>query len=569
MATAAIIQITGSRGASIKKSAARIVGTLTGGLYVLFIASATLIDSWLFNAFLIFGIVTSLGIASYFHNRVSYMFAVVGITLSLVGFPLAVNPDMANLFDHVQLRCVGIAFGILMSMVAGMVIPYPDDHQELSAVKKYTQGFLNKLFLSGEDSSTTLIRGFLVFVSKKWQLVDDEIYGSRHEQQDKLSSRAAFYDSINIGVRAIELKQLGDQVGMTKDAWALLIASRFNIVVDEEFRQQWQLAKTSRTQMFAEQVVLFSQQLARLTTEEATFDYSKKQYVSDIGRFTDGLVVVNNMLRAAVALFALSFMWIELQWEDGMTAMIMAGMIFSVYAANPGAEQAQSANFYAQLVAGVFGFIVTFGVMPIGSPWLVAVASFIGVYLMAYWYWQSKSLLKVVCMVSLFSWTNLVPLTSTPSFDFAHFLNSNVANITALMVMWCSFQLIPVRSTAQVIKRELRVFFTRFQNTNEEARKALNISNWILAAYAYLVSESDTMSINRMLFLKALQTVVNENKISEQEKQLLLSSVNKELLESKTNEETSLLIEDKRNTAAMHDFNWFILCERYRLLNQK
>ncbi|GAM74763.1 hypothetical protein JCM19241_1106 [Vibrio ishigakensis] len=40
MMTAAIIQITGTRGASIKKSVARLAGTFIGGAYVLFVASA-------------------------------------------------------------------------------------------------------------------------------------------------------------------------------------------------------------------------------------------------------------------------------------------------------------------------------------------------------------------------------------------------------------------------------------------------------------------------------------------------------------------------------------------------
>ena len=52
MMTTAIIQITGTRGASIRKAMARLAGTFMGGAYVLLIASVTLIDAWLFNSFI-------------------------------------------------------------------------------------------------------------------------------------------------------------------------------------------------------------------------------------------------------------------------------------------------------------------------------------------------------------------------------------------------------------------------------------------------------------------------------------------------------------------------------------
>ncbi|MGR5364116.1 FUSC family protein [Vibrio mediterranei] len=566
MATAAIIQITGSRGASIKKSAARIMGTLIGGAYVLFVASASLIDSWLFNSFIILGIVTSLGIASYFHGRVSYMFAVVGITLALVGFPLAAEPDMANLFDHVQLRCIGITFGILMAMVAAMIIPFADDQHELYSVKAYTENFLSKLFVSDESKATKLTRAFLVFVSKKWQLVDDEIYGSAGDKEDKLTSRTAFYDSINMGIRGIELKKLGETIGLPKKAWQKLIDVGFDLNIDAEALTEWQVEDTELVTVFNQEIALFATQLIQFHKISPTFDYANKEYANDIGRFTDGYVVINNMLRGAIALFILSFMWIELQWSSGMSAMIMAGMVMSVYAANPGAEKAQGPNLYAQFVAGPFAFIVNFVVMPIGSPWIVAVVSFIGVYLLAYWFWQSKSLFKVVCMVSLFSWTSLVSLSSAPSYDFANFLNSIIANITGLLVLWGTFYLIPARSTEEVIKKELKQFVIRFKNTSVDQRKALNISNWILSSYAYLTNVSDLVSIRRLLYLKALQNVINNEVLDKGDKDILLSSINQDFFKFGSNKEFSEFINVKSQTIANSNFRWFMLCDRYKSL---
>ncbi|MGV2986278.1 FUSC family protein [Vibrio sp. E150_011] len=573
MATAAIIQITGSRGASVKKSAARVLGTLVGGIYVLFIASVTLIDSWLYNSFLIVGIVVSLGIASYFHRRVSYMFAVVGITLSLVGFPVAAEADMTNLFDLVQVRCLGITFGILMSMIASMVIPYSDNKTELFSVKQYTTSFLRNVFQSESAATTKITSAFLSFVGKKWLVVDDEIYGSDQAKQEKLQSRATFYDCINIGIQAIELKKLGNAIGVTPTLWSILETDSFETKIDDALISQWNLKQPQLITLFTEQVRLFSQRLAEFDQHHSVFEYGSNLHVDEIGNFTDGYVVINNMVRASLALFTLSFVWIELQWESGMTAMIMAGMMISAYAANPGAERAMNANFYAQFIAGTFGFIVTFGVMPIGSPLLVFVASFIGVYLMAYWFWQSKSIFKIVCMVSLFSWTNLVPTTSAPTYDFEQFLNTVVANMTALIVLWAVYEIVPPRKTAVVIRDRLRLLTKKLRTKDTTVLSTFNVNNLILTAYSYLIEDSDSKTIKKLLYVKALLKILDTESVTADEQALLITSIDNDFSSFISNAELKNMMSDKFNTVADEDYKWFTLCkqfnELYRELNKR
>ncbi|MFS1983015.1 FUSC family protein [Vibrio breoganii] len=357
MMTAAIIQITGSSGASFKKSLARFTGTIVGGVYILLVASVTLIDAWLYNSFIILGIVVSLGIASYFHRRIAYMFAVVGITLALAGFPVATDADMSSLFDHVQLRCVAISFGILMSMIAGFIIPYADDAKELRFIKAFTQKFIDDLFEADESKVTKLIRGFLGLVSKRWLAVDDEIYGSAANKDRKQKRRSIFYDCINLGIQAIELRKLGDAIGLTQEAWQELKQQRFDLKDTSDFVSRFKL---SEYELLIEKAGEFSVNLDAFSHKETVFDYKQSKYINDIDHFTDGYLVLSNMLRATLALFLLSFMWIELQWSDGMGAIIMAGMVISVYAANPGAEGAFSTNIYAQFVAGSFAFFVNF-----------------------------------------------------------------------------------------------------------------------------------------------------------------------------------------------------------------
>ncbi|GEM77759.1 FUSC family protein [Vibrio superstes] len=564
MMTAAIIQITGNRGASFKKSAARLAGTVIGGMYVLFVASVTMIDAWLFNSFIILGIVVSLGISSYFHRRVAYMFAVVGITLSLVGFPIAAEADLTNLFDHVQLRCIGISFGILMSMLAGFIIPYADDKRELLFVKGQTDRFIAELFHSEASKVTKLIRAFLSLVGKKWLAVDDEIYGSEGNRSVKQKSRATFYDCINIGVQAIELRKLGDAIGMSKEAWQNLEEDNFELDPNSDFVTRWELSDLSLVDLFVSHATDFSKQLKAFKQQEVVYDYSETKYVDDINSFTDGYLVLCNMARAAFALFLLSFMWIELQWTDGMSAIIMAGMISSVYAANPGAEGAFSTNVYAQFVAGAFAFLINFIIMPIGSPVIMFITGFVGVYIMAYGFWQSRSLLKVVFMVSLFSWSNLVPLTNVPSYDFAHFLNSVLANLVGLLVLWTSYQLLPSRKTADVIKKRLTRLIKRLKQGEKNVKTKININNLILSSYSFLIDESDDDSVFTLLYTKALTRILDEEELSVEQRKLLLSSLDKNKKNLVLNQNLTELIEDKMAGKEQVRYNWFALS---RLLN--
>lgn len=523
----------------------------------MFVASATMIDAWLFNAFIILGIVVSLGIASYFHRRVAYMFAVVGITLSLVGFPIAAEADMTNLFDHVQLRCIGISFGILMSMVASYIIPYADDKRELLFVKAQTEKFISELFRSEASKVTKLIRTFLSLVGKKWLVVDDEIYGSHSDKSVKEKSRATFYDCINIGVQAIEYRKLGDAVGMSQSAWRALEDSGFKL--DTEYREKWQLAQGPLLELFEERSADFALQLQSFNQQEIVYDYSESKYVDDINNFTDGFLVLSNMARAMLALFLLSFMWIELQWQDGMSAIIMAGMISSVYASQPGAEGAFSTNIYAQFVAGAFAFLVNFIVMPIGSPVILFITGFIGVYTMAYWFWQSRSLMKIVFMVSLFSWSNLVPLTASPSYDFAYFLNSVVANLVGLLVLWTSYQVLPSRRTADVIKKRLTRLVKRLKHGDKNTKTKININNLILSSYSFLIDESDDDSVFTLLYTKALTRVLDEEELDQEQRKLLLASIDNGKTNLKLNQKLVDLIEHKIGSKEEVNYNWFAL----------
>ncbi|MEZ9159626.1 FUSC family protein [Vibrio lentus] len=564
MMTTAIIQITGTRGASIRKAMARLAGTFMGGAYVLLIASVTLIDAWLFNSFIILGIVVSLGIASYFHHRVSYMFAIVGVTLSLVGFPVAADPNMANLFDHVQLRCVGISFGIVMSMVASLMIPYPDDKRELTFVKKQTIHFIKTLFQSDASSVTKSIRIFLTMIGRKWLAVDDEIFGSQSDMAAKISSRTSFYDCINIAIMGIELRNMGDSAGMTQDAWQALQENDF--ILEASFAQEWSLTESDFFSLFHFQVKQFSAQLNNFSQQNGLVKTSETQFVDKISDFTDGYLVLINMFRAALALFLLSFMWIELQWQDGMGAMIMAGMVVSVFAANPGAEKAFSPNIYAQFLAGGFAFLVNFIVMPIGSPIIVYTVGFVGIYIMAYWFNQSKSLLKIIMMVSLFSWSNLVPTTSIPTFDFAHFLNTLVANMVGLIVLWLSYQLIPSRTAVDIVKRRVEQLVRKVKYKHKSAINQLNLNNLFLSFYPHVLGENEDDTVFRLLYTKSIVRVLANEMLDSVERDVLLSSLDSDKEQLLKNQALQKLVSSRVRDQAQLNYNWFALM---KLCNSK
>jgi hypothetical protein len=234
-------------------------------------------------------------------------------------------------------------------------------------------------------------------------------------------------------------------------------------------------------------------------------------------------------------------------------------MVVSVFAANPGAEKAFSPNIYAQFLAGGFAFLVNFIVMPIGSPIIVYTVGFVGVYIMAYWFNQSKSLLKIIMMVSLFSWGNLVPTTSIPSFDFAHFLNTLVANMVGLIVLWLSYQLIPSRTAVDIAKRRVKQLVRKVKNKHKSAISQLNLNNLFLSVYPHVLGENEDDTVFRLIYTKSIFRVLANEMLDSVERDVLLSSLDSDKEQLVKNQALQKLVSSKISDKTQLNYNWFSL----------
>jgi hypothetical protein len=74
------------------------------------------------------------------------------------------------------------------------------------------------------------------------------------------------------------------------------------------------------------------------------------------------------------------------------------------------------------------------------------------------------------------------------------------------------------------------------------------------------------VSINRLLYLKALQSVINHEELEPEEREILLSSIDKKFFDLGSNQIFSNLMDYKATTAAKHNYRWFVLCDRYNAL---
>lgn len=130
MTSAAVVSFP-TVGGVISKSLGRIAGSLLGATAALMIAGNTLNDPWLF----IFAMATWLGLctwaASQFHNNVTYAFQLAGYTAAIIAFPLVNTIETTELWDIAQARVCEVVVGILCGGFMMMVLPSTSDGNAL------------------------------------------------------------------------------------------------------------------------------------------------------------------------------------------------------------------------------------------------------------------------------------------------------------------------------------------------------------------------------------------------------------------------------------------------------
>ena len=518
-----IILMAGSHGANLIKSFYRAVGTILASAFVLFVSSTALIDAWLFNGFMILWIVTCVGLAAYLQNSVSYVFGMAGMTAAVIGFPLAYSPEIISVFDNVQARCFGILIGIAVSIIVTAVIPYEDDIKRLLPIKKATLKFIAKVFSgSTPQKSQQAFSQYLGLISNNKQIPINSLVGSKASLELIKSQRDALFHCVSLAIAAIKIKHMLRAAGDIEVEH--LIAEIIEDIHGGQDNTQLLfdkiriLEKGIQADIINRHLTVLIENLVWLNSDKIAVESQRfKRQISRFLTHTDLQDVFRSMLRATLLLSGISFIWIEGQWEHGMNAMLMAGMMCSMNATVPNAKIGNTKVLLAQLLMVAFGFLITFAIVPLLEPKIMFPVMFVYLLITSYQFVVCTSANKSVWRYMLIFWSSYIPLSNIPTLDFGGFLNTAMANVFAVMMILAVYMLIPSRKDTEIvidsIKRTLKKLKPNSGNSDLS-------SDLILSAYPVLVRQDHTkvyidrlISIGECFKLSELDLLIDDNRV--------------------------------------------------------
>ncbi|WP_275660772.1 FUSC family protein [Vibrio mediterranei] len=490
MVTIIMMLMSNSQGASLLKSLTRVVGTLLGCGYVLFIASSALVDPWLFNTLMIIWIVLCVGLASLYDTNYAYLFAMAGMTASVVGFPITVSPDLFHAFDVTQSRTIGILLGVGVTQVVCFIIPAGDDTERLDEIKTATMKLVEALIQSqSSGASHTALTKFLGLVAQNKQLPMESLIASSGNPVKQPIEKLSLVHCVSIAFSTLKLVSLLKHDGRTQTLDSLMSAIRDAAQPDADagsIVDKLKVEGGNKAQIINSQLLIFIKDIIWLQLEYRQNSTLTPPRTIKLTSYIDVPNMLRNMIRALVVMLVISYMWIELQWTSGMNALLLVGIVCSMMATIPNANMGNIAILKAQPIAILFGYIVTFVNAPLGSPGLFFSMVFVFLLLVSYHFMASRTPFKLVCMLLLIFWANYIPLTNLPSMDFISYTNTAIANLTAVVGVLLAYRLIPIRTDNKAVLADIKRLFRKVEKGRLSSEY---VSQQVYALYPMLIKD--------------------------------------------------------------------------------
>ncbi|UJF16990.1 FUSC family protein [Vibrio sp. SS-MA-C1-2] len=522
MITVAAIQFTGGHGTNLKKSCARIVGTLSACLYILLISGIGLTDAWLFNFFLILGISLSAGLASLQKNFAAYGAGVIGLTLSIVGFPIAYSPDLTTVFHQVEARACGIILGILATQVISFILPYEDEIHRFKVIKKTTYRFIKNILLGSSISeSQKKMAEYLFFICRNKSLPSDTIIGSQASIRDIQLQSSSFLTCISIAINTVILKYmlLESKKDNNHVDWSLFFEKLESGEEVTKLLAPLEISEPIQQQVIESYLVELKKQLTWLninTLQEEPPQF--KQQIEQIKEQEPDLIFcLTNAVRTLLLMCFISFLWTQLEWQGGLYAMMTVGPMCSIYAAMPGVKMANSATLQAQITLAIVGIGISYGIMPFNDPVMFFPFMMLFVYICAYQFHHTAPPIKLFWMFLLIFWSSYVKLDNVPSFDFPSYLDTAYSTIFSVMVAIAGYMAIPETSNVDIAKRFLKKSLKEAKRSHKNNGQFSIENQRILTIYPTLFNSGNRKQLYQFIFIKSAADILNEDQLSVKE----------------------------------------------------
>ncbi len=482
MTSAAVVSFP-TVGGVISKSLGRIAGSLLGASAALIIAGQTLNDPWLF----LFAMAGWIGFCTWasaqFMNNVAYAFQLAGYTAAIIAFAMVDITNITELWDIAQARVCEVILGILCSGMMMMILPGTADGPTLlSALKKMHARLLEHANLLWQPENTDAIRTAHESVIGQiltTNLLRIQAFWShyRFRRQNNLLTwllhQQLRITSVISSLRRMllnwpdapqNLRPILEQLLATlahPRADALTIARIIAPLVPTESDDYRHHAFWQRLRYFCRVYLTSSRWLARVENASPLNHFTPPRSPG-LMRYSDHAEALWSGIRTFCAISLVGAWSINTQWESGSAALTLSAISCVLYSVSPAPFNSLALLLKTLILLSLFSFGVKFGLM-------VQISELTLFLLFLFPLLTTLQLLKLQMPKLAGLWGQLIvfmgsfiAVTNPPVYNFADFLNGNLAKILGVALAWLSFAVLRPGSDARKSRRHIRTLRRSF-----------------------------------------------------------------------------------------------------------
>ena len=480
MTSAAVVSFP-TVGGVISKSLGRIAGSLLGACAALLIAGHTLNDPWL----MLTGMAAWLGFCTWacahFSNNVAYAFQLAGYTAAIIAFPVVNVSETTQLWEMAQSRVCEVIVGILCGGAMMMVLPSTSDGVTLiTALKNMHARLLEHASLLWQPETSDAIRTAhenvigqiltlnLLRIQAFWS---HWRFRQRNPLLNYLIHQQLRMTSVISGLRRMmvnwpdappEIRPVMENLFAAlaqPNADFYRIARILAPLAPRESQDYRYRAFWLRLRYFCRLYLTSSRWIARLESDNLRYQIP---HAPPLARHTDNREALWNGLRTFIILMTLGAWAISSQWESGTAALTLAAISSVLYSAVPRPYNSLSLLMRTLVLLSLFSFAVKFGLMvQISELWQFLLFLFPLLTTMQLLKLQMPKLAGLWGQLIVFM-GSFIAITNPPVYDFADFLNDNLAKLIGVGMTWLAFAVLRPGSDARKSQRHITALRRRF-----------------------------------------------------------------------------------------------------------
>lgn len=476
MTSAAVVSFP-TVGSVISKSLGRIAGSLLGATASLIIAGHTLNDPWLFTFAMAAWLALCTWAASQFLNNAAYAFQLAGYTAAIIAFPLVNTVETSELWDIAQARVCEVTIGILSGGFMMMLLPGSSDGATLlTALKNMQARLLEHAGLLWRQETTDNIRTAhegLISQILTLNLLRIQAFWSHYRFRrhntllNYLLHQQLRLTSLISGLRRLLLNWPDAPATLWPALQALLQelarpqATHYSVakILAQIYPQQ---ADDFRHHAFWQRLRHFCWvYLNSARWLHQVEDYSPEKGVTPpsapaFARHADNAEALWSALRTFCVIVLIGAWCISTQWEAGSGALTLAAISSVLYSASPSPHNSLTLLLRTLVLLSLFSFVVKFGLMiQITELWQFLLFLLPLLTTMQLIKLQQPKLAGLWGQLIVFM-GSFIAVTNPPVYDFADFLNDNLAKIAGVALCWAAFALLRPGSDQRKGRRHIR-----------------------------------------------------------------------------------------------------------------